>query len=110
MGWDGISPGKGGGLIYTGLVFWADQQNSEGKCFVFGSGPGRRRPFYIRSFAFSFSFSRLFEFFSSLSSLGYERIPPLLIMMRGIVIVHASDSIVVMYNSSLRATLVSPRG
>ncbi|KAL7931871.1 hypothetical protein V8C35DRAFT_104378 [Trichoderma chlorosporum] len=69
--------------------------------FVFILGVGKGGGGHLYPGQFSFPSVLLLVFYLSLSSLRYEEIPPLLIMMRGIVIVHASDSIVVMYNSSL---------
>lgn len=102
MGWD--IPWEGG-LIYTGLVFWADSKIARANALFLGvdqEGGGGHFISGASLFSFFLSFFLVFEFCLLLSSLGYERIPPLLIMMRGIVIVHASESIVVMYNSSLR--------
>lgn len=64
MEWDGISPGKGGGLIYTGHVFWADSKIARANALFLGVDQGGGGHFISGASLFLFSDLCLSSFFS----------------------------------------------
>lgn len=66
MGWDGISPGKGGGLIYTGHVFWADSKIARANALFLGVDQGGGGHFISGASLFLLLFFTSLSFFSPL--------------------------------------------